>query len=58
MVKQSTWNGNNVPSSVCTRMPEDDDKTETTKTDQHISTGIGEIIYINVKRLYDNYSYL
>ncbi|XP_063404420.1 uncharacterized protein LOC134687892 [Mytilus trossulus] len=39
-----TWNGNNVTSSVCTTMSENDDKIETMENNQNVRIGIGEII--------------
>ncbi|VDI57721.1 Hypothetical predicted protein [Mytilus galloprovincialis] len=41
-----TWNGNNVTSSVCTTMSENDDKIETMENNQNVCIGIGEIIDI------------
>ncbi|XP_063417034.1 uncharacterized protein LOC134699358 [Mytilus trossulus] len=41
-----TWNGNNVTSSVCTTMSENDDKIETMEKNQNVCIGIGEIIDI------------
>ncbi|XP_063436301.1 uncharacterized protein LOC134717737 [Mytilus trossulus] len=41
-----TWNGNNVTSSVCTTISENDDKIETMENNQNLRIGIGEIIDI------------
>ncbi|XP_071138753.1 uncharacterized protein [Mytilus edulis] len=50
-----TWNGNNVTSSVCTTMSENDDKIETMENNQNVCIGIGEII--DIER-YNSYSKL
>ncbi|XP_063436092.1 uncharacterized protein LOC134717532 [Mytilus trossulus] len=41
-----TWNRNNVTSSVCTTMSENDDKIKTMENNQNVRIGIGKIIDI------------